>query len=222
LVSCFTALISIEERRTKNLELIGDYRMPTLRIRGVWVMLSATIATGALDASLQQTARPPAGGANRTPEQILELHTGPQAPAGVAETGRAVFEKTCASCHRFGSLGTEVGPELTTIASRLKKKEILESILWPSKAIADQYKTQMFELKDGTIVTGVLVKEDALRVTVTTATAPDKPTQVLKGQIANRAESAASLMPERLLDPYTDEETAGLLVFLLGAPPREP
>jgi putative heme-binding domain-containing protein len=192
--------------------------MNTLRTCGfLSFLLAGTMLSAALLNGSPQT--PPAAGAKRAPEQILELHTGPQAPAGAADTGRAVFDKTCASCHRYGAIGADVGPDLTTVASRLKKKELLESILWPSRAIADQYKTHMFELKNGSIITGVLVREDALRVTVATAEQPDKPTQVLKGQIANRAESAVSLMPERLLDPYTDAEIAGLLAFLLAPPP---
>lgn len=160
----------------------------------------------------------PTGAQKLTPDEILQHQTTTDQP-GSADGGRPIFEKQCASCHRFGAMGKEVGPDLTDINSRLKKKEILEAILWPSRVIADQYKSEMLELKDGKVVTGVLVGENALRVTVRTQEHPDKPVQVPKSQIANRAASTVSLMPEGLLDGYTQADIANLLAFIQAPPP---
>ena len=55
---------------------------------------------------------------------------------GSPEAGRPLFEERCAVCHRFGGIGKDVGPDLSTITSRFKKKDILESILWPSRVIS--------------------------------------------------------------------------------------
>ena len=75
---------------------------------------------------------------------------------------------------------------------------MLESILWPSKVISDQYKSEMFEMKDGTVVSGVIVRENAANVFVRTAESPERPVAVPKAEIANRAESTVSLMPAGL------------------------
>ena len=85
-------------------------------------------------------------------EQILEQHSKDE-KGGSAEKGRPLFDKLCAGCHRFGGIGKDVGPDLTTITSRFKKRDILESVLWPSKVMSDQYQMEMFELNDGKIVT---------------------------------------------------------------------
>ena len=179
---------------------------------GAWLVAVALVAAG--------PAQTPAPAGKLTPEQILE-HQTRQEGGGTAEAGRPIFEKQCATCHRFGAIGKDVGPDLTTIASRFKKKDLLDSILWPSKIISDQYQSEMFELKDGSVVTGVLVRENAIAAFVRTAESPDRPVQVPKGKIATRAKSPVSLMPEGLLDGYTQEEIANLLAFALAPPPAQ-
>jgi putative heme-binding domain-containing protein len=160
-----------------------------------------------------QAPAPAAGGQKRAPEEIMAVHT-KDTRAGNPEAGRPLFEKQCATCHRFGALGKDVGPDLTTITSRFKKQDILDAILWPSKVISDQYQSEMLELKDGKVITGVLVRESAAAVIVRTADNPEKPVSVPKGQIATRAPSTVSLMPEGLLDGLTDEQIADLLAFV--------
>jgi putative heme-binding domain-containing protein len=116
-------------------------------------------------------------------------------------------------------MGKDVGPELTTIASRFKKADVLDSILWPSKVISDQYQAEMFELSDGKIVSGVIVRETAAAVQVRTAENPDKPVVLQKVQVANRATSNVSLMPEGLLDGMAQQQVADLLAFVMAPPP---
>jgi putative heme-binding domain-containing protein len=160
-------------------------------------------------------------GAKLTPEEIFEFQTKTD-QVGSPEAGRPIFEKMCASCHRFGeAIGKDVGPDLTTVASRFKKRDVLESILWPSKVISDQYKSEMFELKDGKTLAGVIVRENANNVFLRTAENPDRPVAVPKAEIANRAESTVSLMPAGLLDGYNQTDISNLLGFVLAPPPAK-
>lgn len=193
-------------------------------MNGVRTALAATLACVSVAAGVAQQpaapAQPPAAGPKLTPDAIFEFQN-KQEGGGSPEAGRPIYEKQCASCHRFGEIGKDVGPDLTTIASRFKKKDLLESILWPSKIVSDQYQSEMFELNDGSIVTGVLVRETAIAAVVRTAENPDRPVQVPKAKIANRATSPVSLMPEGLLEGYTQEEIANLLAFVLAPPPAK-
>ncbi len=160
-------------------------------------------------------------GAKPTAEEIFEFEN-KQEQAGSPEAGRPIFEKMCATCHRFGeAIGKDVGPDLTTIASRFKKRDVLESILWPSKVISDQYKSEMFEMKDGKVVSGVIVRENANNVFVRTPDNPDRPVAVPKAEVANRAESTVSLMPAGLLDGYNQTDISNLLAFVLAPPPAK-
>ena len=45
----------------------------------------------------------------------------------------------------------------------------------------------MFELNDGKIVSGLIVRETAAAILVRTADAPDKPVAVPKAQVSSRA-----------------------------------
>jgi len=137
-----------------------------------------------------------------------------------AAKGRPIFEKACASCHRFGTLGADVGPDLTIVNSRLKQKDIVESILWPSKLISDQFQSEIFELKDGEIVNGLAAKEDALRVFVKTAQATTKPLTIMKSRIKERRKSKLSLMPDGLMDEFGDQDIANLVAFIQAGPGR--
>jgi putative heme-binding domain-containing protein len=180
------------------------------------VVLAASIAVaGNLAASSPQT--PPAQ-VNR--EAVLEAHTKDEKGGSAAE-GRPLYEKLCAGCHRFGGMGKDVGPDLTTITSRFKKRDILESILFPSKVISDQYQAEMIELTNGSLITGVLVRESATALLVRTGENPDKPVAVQKAQIANRAPSTISLMPEALIDTLSHAEIENLLAFTMAPAPEK-
>jgi putative heme-binding domain-containing protein len=176
------------------------------------LILAGTVCRAA--AVLQAT------GQKLTREQIFEYQN-KQEGAGSPEAGRPIFERQCAICHRFGEIGKDVGPDLTTITSRFKKQDVLESILWPSKVISDQYQSEMFELDDKTIVSGVIVRESPAAVFVRTSDSPEKPVVIQKAKITTRAASTVSLMPEGLVDAYTQEDIANLLAFVMAPPPAK-
>jgi putative heme-binding domain-containing protein len=183
----------------------------------VALIVAGTGSVALLYGPLQDPATQPAG-PKLSAEEIFEFHTKQDQP-GNAEAGRPIFEQQCAACHRFGALGKEIGPDLSTITSRFTRKDMLESILWPSRVISDQYKSQLFQLKTGKIISGVVVRETAASVLVRTADVPDRPVSVPKAQIAERGESKVSLMPEGLLEGYSQADIANLLTFLMSPPP---
>jgi putative heme-binding domain-containing protein len=151
-------------------------------------------------------------------DRILEEHS-KEGKSGSPDKGRPLYEQRCALCHRFGAIGKDVGPDLTTLTSRFKKRDILESVLWPSKVMSDQYQPEMFELNDGKVVAGLIVRENATAVLVRTSQEPEKPVVVSKAQIANRVASPISLMPEALFDDLDDTQIADLLAFITSPPP---
>ena len=64
----------------------------------------------------------------------------PAGPGRSVDRGRKAFRDTgCLQCHRFEGEGGSVGPDLAGVARRLAPSDLLESILVPSKVIADEY-----------------------------------------------------------------------------------
>ena len=72
-------------------------------------------------------------------DQELILADGDQ-PRDI-ERGRKLFrEVLCSHCHRRGSAGGVVGPDLSSVGSRFSRRDILTSILDPSRVVAEQYR----------------------------------------------------------------------------------
>lgn len=84
---------------------------------------------------------------------------------GNGGSGRKIFferaETQCLRCHTLeGEGGSQVGPELTGIGSRVDREHILAAVVTPNAAIAEGFENVTVTLKDGSFVTGRLLKED--------------------------------------------------------------
>jgi putative heme-binding domain-containing protein len=118
----------------------------------------------------------------------------------------------CMSCHFFNGAGRDYGPDLSKVGGRLKKSDILESILTPSKVIAQGFQAYVITLKDGSIHTGFIVKRENEAVKLKIATGQ---TEVLnKAQIQTEQALPTSLMPEGLFSGFTAQEAADLVAYL--------
>ncbi len=154
---------------------------------------------------------------NLTYQQVFDYQMASTAP-GAAAAGRQIFEKQCAKCHKFGSLGDEVGPDLSTLKSRFKKKDVLESILWPSRTVTDQYQAVVVETSDGESTTGIIARQDSVRVLLKTEQEP-KGILIPKSKVTDLRVTDKSLMPEGQLKEHTQQDITNLVTFLLGTPP---
>ena len=134
------------------------------------------------------------------------------------EKGKEAFAAAqCIKCHRFGDAGGAAGPDLTAISSRFGRKEILESILEPSKTLSDQFQNEVFRTASGQTVTGRVVDEtkDAIAVQPDPL-APGRVT-IKKDDIESRTASKVSPMPANLADVLTADEILDLLAYLEAA-----
>lgn len=129
--------------------------------------------------------------------------------------GKDVFEAAqCLACHRFGNEGGAVGPDLTAVASRFKHRDILESIIEPSKVISDQYKNTTVRLKNGDVYEGRIVEETAEKLVVQpNPLLPEKVT-LQTSDVKSRALSNLSPMPEGLVNTFTREEILDLIAYM--------
>jgi len=184
----------------------------------LWLVSAIALAIGGvaiLRAQAPADALYPGSGLTR--QQIMDklTATGYQSKPVIAE-GKETFQALCSGCHVFGDVGASVGPDLTTVGSRFKKRDILDSILWPSHAISDQYTMTMFLLDDGTTESGLIVREDAQFVFVKNAAHLEgRGLPVPVARIKDRKESTVSLMPEGLMASLKLEQIDNLVAFLL-------
>ncbi len=132
------------------------------------------------------------------------------AKADVAR-GKALFAKTCATCHVLHGEGQRIGPELTG-AQRTSLDYVLENVLDPSAVVATDYMNWLIETTDGRSLAGVVIKETASTVTVQL---PNGQTIIPVSDIESKARLGTSLMPEGLLDPLSPTDIRDLLGYVM-------
>jgi putative heme-binding domain-containing protein len=134
------------------------------------------------------------------------------------ERGREVFETAqCILCHKFGNEGGAVGAELTAASSKYSRRDILESILEPSKVISEQYQNTMIMTTSGKILDGRVMEENADRLILKPNPLQPETIEIKKSTIDKRAPSKISPMPEKLVNNYTKDEILDLLAFIESA-----
>jgi putative heme-binding domain-containing protein len=125
----------------------------------------------------------------------------------------ALYAVQCLLCHRMGEEGGSVGPELTAIASRFSRHDILESIIEPSKVISEQYANTDITLKNGETMSGRVVSENDEKIVVRPSLLTAEMKEFKKADIKSREVSKISPMPPGLLNMLTKEEILDLLAY---------
>ena len=130
---------------------------------------------------------------------------------GDIAAGRQLFTSTCGICHTFGYIGNQVGPGLA--GSNIGKLDyFLENVLNPNGVIGKDYQLNVFKLKSGATMSGIVQFEDAQSFRL--ALPGGTKFTVAKSEVEKREVLAVSLMPEGLLDALTKEQVINLVAYL--------
>ena len=132
---------------------------------------------------------------------------------GNREPGQSIFQARCASCHKLGSEGHTLGPDLATVKSGGKEK-LLIAILDPNREVAPNFAGYTLDTKDGESFTGILASENAASVTLRMAGGTES--VIARGNIASLQSQGRSLMPEGLEEGLKPQDLADLLEFIIG------
>ena len=106
---------------------------------------------------------------------------------------------------------------LTNVSKRFKRDYILESIIYPSKVISDQYRSTQFVTKKGVQYLGLAAE---MGDTITVLQQDGTKVTLKKDEIDQRFASLVSVMPEKLLDALTKDEIADLFAFMETEPAK--
>jgi putative membrane-bound dehydrogenase-like protein len=178
----------------RQLQSLGDEQI-TARLATLWGEVRSTPAEKArLIADYKR---------RMTPDSIREADRA---------SGRAVFDKSCANCHRLFGAGGEIGPDITG-AQRMNLEYLLENLLDPSAAVSKDYQMEVIETVAGRVINGLVVAETASAVTVQTA---NEKLVIPRDEIENRTLSPLSMMPDGLVQQLTYGQIRDLLAYLSG------
>jgi len=96
--------------------------------------------------------------------------------------GRALYVKSCATCHRLFGEGGDIGPDLTG-SQRTNLDYILENVLDPSAIVPKEYQVTVVVTTAGRTLSGIVKKESEQALTLQL---PNEVVVVPKGEIESR------------------------------------
>jgi putative heme-binding domain-containing protein len=160
--------------------------------------------------------------------RVLPLeHAGPveAAPAipelaaqrGDAYRGAGVFGREtvgCFKCHQVNGKGTDFGPNLSEIGTKLAREALFTAILEPSAGISLGYEAWQLELRNGDDPYGLIASETADEVALKTQ--GGLVTRYKKADIVRRARQTVSIMPTGLHQAMTRQELVDLVEYLVS------
>ncbi|HEY9489192.1 MAG TPA: c-type cytochrome, partial [Chryseosolibacter sp.] len=130
-----------------------------------------------------------------------------------AAEGAIIFEKTCATCHRFGNNGGTIGPDLTAIRNKFDRDALLDAIINPDAGIVFGYEAWTVNLKDGQSFFGFLLAENTQ--TVTLRDLAGKNHLIPVSQIRSRKKQEKSVMPSPESLGLSEQDLADLSEYLM-------
>jgi putative heme-binding domain-containing protein len=148
-----------------------------------------------------------------TPENYLKfISTRP----GDAVRGRKLFHDRealgCVKCHKVGGEGGEVGPDLGTVGAQMNRRQLAESVLFPSRAIREGYQVTTVAMADGRVLSGLVRSESDEAVVLRDAEGKDH--EIPKANIEQRKSEATSLMPQGLQVGLSPQDFADVISYL--------
>jgi putative heme-binding domain-containing protein len=176
------------------------------------------LGTAELTQRLREAAR--SGSGQAVPAEFISVDWSKEALAGDAAAGRRLFGSlACAKCHAI-NLGQKGGgaPNLSDARRRFTIPHVVESILLPSKQVAEPLRATTIATSEGQVITGLITSESADELEILASDATRR--TIRKSQIEERSSSMLSPMPQGLVK--TPRELRDLLAYLLSENPLPP
>ncbi len=137
---------------------------------------------------------------------------------GDAKKGSAIFFGTvaaCTQCHGYDGKGKNVGPDLSTIAGKMGREAIFDSILNPSAGIAFGYEPWVISTRDQTTYTGFILG-DGDNVMLKDIAGENH--MIPSRDIVVREKQKTSIMPDNIALGMKPQELVDLVTFLVSGP----
>ncbi len=131
---------------------------------------------------------------------------------GDAAAGKALFQASCMICHQVRGEGIAIGPELGG-AGAMGVESLLRNILTPNAQLESGYYRHDITLKDGTLASGFLASDKGGTLVLKQIGADER--AIPKDQVKEHLVSKRSLMPEGLIDGFSEKQVADLFAYLM-------
>jgi putative membrane-bound dehydrogenase-like protein len=143
--------------------------------------------------------------------EIEKLKSALSSNKGDVNAGKMIYQGSCGSCHRLFGEGGDIGPELTGY-DRDNINYLALNIVDPNADIREGYVNYRIEKTDGQIIIGTIMDRSGGNVTIK----PLGGTEMVlsSAEIKKMDAQKTSIMPERILEPLSDQEISDLFAYL--------
>lgn len=134
---------------------------------------------------------------------------------GNSENGAKVFfrpDAACSTCHQVNGQGTDFGPKLSEIGTKLGKDALYDAILEPSAGISFGYEAWLLSFKNGDEAFGIITSETEEEIAIKQA--GGVVTKYRKTDLMKREKQPQSLMPEGLAVVLPLQDLVDLVEYL--------
>ena len=132
---------------------------------------------------------------------------------GNRDNGKMVFRRVCINCHKVGSEGANLGPDMTQVGKRLPPYKLVESIIDPNAEVDPKYLSTLVVTDEGKSVTGLLVSETDEELVIFDG---KEQRRIPADSVDERVQLKQSSMPEGLAATLSPTELLDVIEYLKG------
>ena len=166
------------------------------------------VATVADDDTLVPAGKLPP--AEQVSEETFQKFVAALAGPRDLKRGHELFLQACATCHRVGNEGKEVGPDLLGQVG-MAEESLLKDLLLPNERIRPGYETILVQTRDGSAMAGLLKNDGATSLTLLQSDGVEQ--VLLRKDVMGVRRLATSLMPS-FAEGLKPSEVADVLAWL--------
>ena len=126
--------------------------------------------------------------------------------------GQQLFTSNCRTCHKAGKEGSTIAPDLTFVSKKSDDKQLLNSIINPSEAVAFGYEPWMVNTKDKKTYFGFLISDNEEAMIIRDISGINH--LIKKTSVATAKKQDKSLMPALSQLGLTEQDLADILSYL--------
>ena len=183
------------------------------RVRETW------IATGLVNPPLADTLDELTGQAakDRKFDDSLVDRLVAEGKRGSVSRGKELFHSAqlgCVACHKVGSTGGGIGPDLSAVGSGVPAERIVTEVVWPARQVKEGYSLTRVTLRDGRVLQGYQQPARTERVLILRDFTTGKRQSFAPDEVA-RTEVVGSLMPPTART-LQEKELADLFAYLFS------
>jgi putative membrane-bound dehydrogenase-like protein len=156
------------------------------------------------------------GGANSNRREIVAQYQSALTLDADAARGHAVYKKICFQCHRAGTEGHAVGPDLASVQNK-SPDDLLIAILDPNREAQPIFTSYTAATLQGQVFTGIIAAETAASLTLRRAEAKEDTVQ--RDQLDELISNGVSLMPEGVEKDLSPQQLADVIAFIKAQSP---